>query len=157
MMRRTCAFANPLTGPSHPLDPGSSLLDSASSAPIISCFFPTRSALTAPDSNPPPLHHSSFDPLNKIPYFDTIMSRSVSPLIIAAREISVRYGEQVVLQDAALSVHEEDRIGLIGNNGSGKSTLLKILAGLMEPDLGSVERRKDLVTGYLSHDFQLDP
>jgi ATP-binding cassette subfamily F protein uup len=85
------------------------------------------------------------------------MSKAISPVIIAARELSIRFGEQVVLNDAALSVHQEDRIGLIGNNGSGKSTLLKIIAGLMEPDTGTVSRRKDLVTGYLSQDFQLDP
>ena len=85
------------------------------------------------------------------------MSKSIGPVIVAARDLSVRFGEQVVLQNAAVSIHEEDRIGLIGNNGSGKSTLLKIIAGIMEPDSGSVERRRDIVTGYLSQDFQLDP
>lgn len=85
------------------------------------------------------------------------MSKAISPIIVAARELSVRFGEQVVLLNAALNVHEDDRIGLIGNNGSGKSTLLKIMAGIMEPDSGSVERRRDIVTGYLSQDFQLDP
>lgn len=85
------------------------------------------------------------------------MSKRISPVIVAVREISVRFGEQAVLQNAALSVHQDDRIGLIGNNGSGKSTLLKIIAGIMEPDSGSLERRKDIVTGYLSQDFQLDP
>ncbi len=84
------------------------------------------------------------------------MSKSISPVIVAARELSVRFGEQVVLDNATLSIHQDDRIGLIGNNGSGKSTLLKIIAGIMEPDSGSVERRRDIVTGYLSQDFQLD-
>ncbi|MBI1805367.1 MAG: ATP-binding cassette domain-containing protein [Ignavibacteriae bacterium] len=85
------------------------------------------------------------------------MSNAISPVIVAAHELAVRFGEQIVLQNAALSLHENDRIGLIGNNGSGKSTLLKILAGIMEPDSGTVTRRRDLVTGYLSQDFQLDP
>src|ERR1041385_1200470 len=85
------------------------------------------------------------------------MPKATSPVIVAAQELSISFGEQVVLNKAALSVHEEDRIGLIGNNGSGKSTLLKIIAGIMEPDAGSVTRRRDLVTGYLSQDFQLDP
>jgi ATP-binding cassette subfamily F protein uup len=85
------------------------------------------------------------------------MSRTISPVIVAAHDISVRFGEQVVLNNAAVSIHEDDRIGLIGNNGSGKSTLLRIVAGLMEPDAGKVSRRRDLVTGYLSQDFQLDP
>jgi ABC transport system ATP-binding/permease protein len=84
------------------------------------------------------------------------MTKVVSPLLIAAREISVAFGEQIVLKSAALSIHQDDRIGLIGNNGSGKTTLLKIIAGVMQPDEGSIERRRDIVVGYLSQDFQLD-
>ena len=71
------------------------------------------------------------------------MSKAISPVIVAARELSVRYGEQIVLKNATLSVHQDDRIGLIGNNGSGKSTILKIIVGLIEPDSGTVTRRKD--------------
>jgi ATP-binding cassette subfamily F protein uup len=84
------------------------------------------------------------------------MTKVVSPLLIAARDISVRFGEQVVLKSATVSIHQSDRIGLIGNNGSGKTTLLKIIAGVMEADSGSIERRRDIVVGYLSQDFQLD-
>jgi ATP-binding cassette subfamily F protein uup len=84
------------------------------------------------------------------------MTKAVSPLLIAARDICVRFGEQVVLKSATLSIHQSDRIGLIGNNGSGKTTLLKIIAGVMLPDSGSIERRRDIVVGYLSQDFQLD-
>jgi ABC transport system ATP-binding/permease protein len=84
------------------------------------------------------------------------MTKTVKPLLIAARDLSVRFGEQVVLQNATISIHEDDRIGLIGNNGSGKTTLLKIIAGVMEPDTGSIERRRDSIVGYLSQDLQLD-
>ncbi|MBI5020972.1 MAG: ATP-binding cassette domain-containing protein [Ignavibacteriales bacterium] len=85
------------------------------------------------------------------------MSKTVNPVLIAARELSIRFGEQVVLKNAIMSIHEDDRIGLIGNNGSGKSTLLKIITGIMEPDSGTVTRRRDIIVGYLSQDFQLDP
>jgi len=85
------------------------------------------------------------------------MSKAINPVLIATRELSIRFGEQVVLNNATMSIHEDDRIGLIGNNGSGKSTLLKIVAGMMEPDSGTVTRRRDIVIGYLSQDFQLDP
>lgn len=85
------------------------------------------------------------------------MSKTISPVLIAAQDISIRFGEQVVLNNASLNIHQTDRIGLIGSNGSGKSTLLKIIAGVMEPDSGRISRRKDIVTGYLSQDFQLDP
>ncbi len=85
------------------------------------------------------------------------MSKSPAPVIATAHELSVRYGEQVVLDNASLTIHENERIGLIGNNGSGKSTLLKAIAGVLQPDSGSVSKRKDIVIGYLSQDFQLDP
>ncbi|MDI6766701.1 MAG: ABC-F family ATP-binding cassette domain-containing protein [Bacteroidota bacterium] len=85
------------------------------------------------------------------------MSKTISPVLIDARELSVRFGEQVVLKNATMSIHQTDRIGLIGNNGSGKSTLLKIITGFIKPDSGTVTRRRDTVIGYLSQDFQLDP
>ena len=85
------------------------------------------------------------------------MSKPISPVIVTAHDLSIRFGEQVVLNGATLAIHQQDRVGLIGNNGSGKSTLLKIIAGVMQPDSGSVSRRRDIVTGYLSQDFQLDP
>jgi ABC transport system ATP-binding/permease protein len=84
------------------------------------------------------------------------MSKAISPSILSARDIVVRYGPQTVLNNAALNVHQTDRIGLIGSNGSGKTTLLKIIAGILQPDLGSISRRRDIITGYLAQDFQLD-
>jgi ATP-binding cassette subfamily F protein uup len=85
------------------------------------------------------------------------MSKPIIPVIVTAHDVSIRFGEQVVLNGATLAIHQQDRVGLIGNNGSGKSTLLKIIAGVMQPDSGSVSRRRGIVTGYLSQDFQLDP
>jgi ATP-binding cassette subfamily F protein uup len=84
------------------------------------------------------------------------MSKAISPSILSAQDLVVRYGPQTVLKNATLNIHQTDRIGLIGNNGSGKSTLLKIIAGVMEPDAGSLSRRRDIVIGYLPQDFQLD-
>ncbi len=85
------------------------------------------------------------------------MATAISPVIVSAHDVFVRFGEQSVLLGASLTVHQDDRIGLIGNNGSGKSTLLKCIAGTMQPDAGTVSRKRDIVTGYLSQDFQLDP
>jgi ABC transport system ATP-binding/permease protein len=85
------------------------------------------------------------------------MSKTISPVILAAQDLAVRYGPQVVLKNTTLNVHQTDRIGLIGNNGSGKSTLLRIIAGDIQPDSGSISRRRDIITGYLPQNFQLDP
>jgi ATP-binding cassette subfamily F protein uup len=85
------------------------------------------------------------------------MSKSISPVLVAAQDITVSFGEQAVLREATLSIHQADRIGLIGNNGSGKSTLIQIITGLMEPDAGSVSRKRELLIGYLPQAFLLDP
>ncbi|MGB5895116.1 MAG: ATP-binding cassette domain-containing protein [Ignavibacteriaceae bacterium] len=84
------------------------------------------------------------------------MANNVSSVILSAMDLKVHFGEQVVLDKASLSVHESDRIGLVGRNGSGKSTFLKIISGIMQPDSGEVAERKDLVIGFLSQEFTLD-
>jgi len=84
------------------------------------------------------------------------MSDSVTPVILTATDLRLRFGEQVILDGASLSIHEGDRIGLVGRNGAGKSSFLKIIAGEMTSDSGEIAKRKDLVAGYLSQNFTLD-
>src|SRR5664280_14686 len=80
----------------------------------------------------------------------------VTPVILTAKELEVHFGEQIILDKASLSVHEDDRIGLVGRNGAGKSTFLKIISGIIPPDSGEVAKKKDLVIGFLSQEFTLD-
>ncbi len=51
-----------------------------------------------------------------------------------------RRWSRTVLHDVTLNVRQGEWVGLYGPNGAGKTTLLRILAGLMQPDTGSVER-----------------
>nr|WP_306250117.1 ATP-binding cassette domain-containing protein [Parvularcula sp. IMCC14364] len=51
-----------------------------------------------------------------------------------------------------MSVHEKDRLCLVGRNGSGKSTLMKIAAGLIEADKGDIINRPDVTVRYLEQD-----
>jgi ATP-binding cassette subfamily F protein uup len=83
------------------------------------------------------------------------MSENITPVILTAQDLELHYGPQVILNKATLSIHEGDRIGLIGRNGAGKSSFLKIIAGLMPPDYGEVAKKKDLVVGFLSQEFTL--
>lgn len=65
------------------------------------------------------------------------------------------YGTITVLDDVSFSLEKGQKVGLVGNIGTGKSTLLKILAGLIEPDAGTVTTRKGLVIGYMPQDTSL--
>jgi ABC-type nitrate/sulfonate/bicarbonate transport system ATPase subunit len=49
-----------------------------------------------------------------------------------------RFGAVVALDGLSLSVGEGEIVALVGPSGCGKSTLLELLAGLQEPDSGSV-------------------
>lgn len=84
------------------------------------------------------------------------MKNNVNPVILTAMELQVRFGEQVILDKASLSVHEGDRIGLVGRNGAGKSTFLKVISGILSADSGEVAKKKNLVIGMLSQEFTLD-
>src|SRR4051812_19243253 len=69
------------------------------------------------------------------------------PGSLVARHVSKSYAAVQVLDDISLVVSPRDRVGIVGPNGIGKSTLLRILAGLEEPDAGSVVRGGTV--GYL--------
>ncbi len=63
--------------------------------------------------------------------------------ILVAEGLRKAYGETRLLDGVDLSMHQGERIGLVGNNGSGKSTLARILAGEDQPDEGRVARRRE--------------
>jgi len=50
-----------------------------------------------------------------------------------------RHARHQALVDLSFTLHEGEALGLIGQNGAGKSTLLKIIAGVLQPDAGSIE------------------
>jgi len=68
-------------------------------------------------------------------------------------EATKRYGAQLVLDKVDLTVGPHARLGVVGPNGVGKSTLLRIVAGIEEPDSGSVVRAPAWLTaGYLAQE-----
>ena len=71
---------------------------------------------------------------------------------VELHHISKRYGEKVLIDDFDYIVLKNQRLGIIGPNGCGKSTLIKIIAGLIEPDSGSVEIGETIQLGYFAQE-----
>jgi ABC transport system ATP-binding/permease protein len=70
--------------------------------------------------------------------------------LLTIENMSKSYTERMLFDNVSLGINEGDKIGVIGINGTGKSTLLKIIAGLEEPDSGTVTKGKKVRIGYLS-------
>jgi ATP-binding cassette subfamily F protein uup len=74
---------------------------------------------------------------------------------LAAAQLA--YGDLPLLDRAALTVLEGDRIGLIGRNGSGKSSLLRVIAGLAQLDDGELKTRDGLAVALVEQEPELPP
>lgn len=70
--------------------------------------------------------------------------------LITIEHVSKSYTERMLFDDVSLGINEGDRIGIIGINGTGKSTFLKLLAGVEEPDAGTIIKGKEVRISYLS-------
>ena len=77
--------------------------------------------------------------------------------LITIEHLTKSYTERLLFDDTSFSIGDGEKVGLIGINGTGKSTLLKIVAGLEEPDDGSVIRRRNLYIRYLPQIPQFTP
>lgn len=74
-------------------------------------------------------------------------------VLLQVKNASKSYGEQVLLDDAEVTITDDAKVGFVGRNGAGKSTLLRILLGDEELDRGDVIRHPKLRLGYLrQHD-----
>jgi ATP-binding cassette subfamily F protein uup len=70
--------------------------------------------------------------------------------LLTIENMSKSFTERLLFDNVSLGINEGDKIGVMGINGTGKSTLLKIIAGLEEPDSGTVTRGKKVRIGYLA-------
>ncbi|TMJ16150.1 MAG: ABC-F family ATP-binding cassette domain-containing protein [Alphaproteobacteria bacterium] len=66
--------------------------------------------------------------------------------------ITVRLGGHTILDRASAALPPGGRIGLIGRNGAGKSTLMRVVAGLLDPDDGSLDMPRSAKIGYIAQE-----
>lgn len=70
--------------------------------------------------------------------------------ILTIDHLTKSYTERLLFDDTSFSMSDEEKVGLIGINGTGKSTLLRIVAGVEEPDEGTVVRSRNLNIRFLT-------
>lgn len=72
--------------------------------------------------------------------------------MIAASNISMRFGQTTLFENVSVKFRPGNRYGLIGANGAGKSTFMKILTGQQDASSGEVAIDKGCRLGYLKQD-----
>ena len=71
--------------------------------------------------------------------------------MLTIEELSVGYGDVVVLRDVSLHVEEGEVVALIGANGAGKTTTLKTVSGLLRRRSGNILFQGRPIHGWPSH------
>ena len=72
--------------------------------------------------------------------------------MIQLSELTKAFGDRVLLDRVTWQISDRERVGLCGPNGAGKTTLLRMMAGLDEPDSGTIIKPATLTVGYLPQD-----
>jgi ATP-binding cassette subfamily F protein 3 len=74
-------------------------------------------------------------------------------VLLQVRGAQKRFGDQLLLDQAEVSIIDDVKVGFVGRNGAGKSTLLRIFLGEEELEKGDVIVHPSLRVGYLrQHD-----
>lgn len=74
---------------------------------------------------------------------------------LVARGVAGGYGHRTLFDDLDLTVAPGDVVGVVGANGAGKSTLLRLLAGIDEPQAGSITLApSDAFVGWLPQEHE---
>ena len=77
-------------------------------------------------------------------------------IALSCSGISKTYGIDTIIEDISFTINAGDKVGLIGVNGAGKTTLMKILSGIESKDAGDLFIAKDMSTGYLEQNTQIN-
>jgi len=77
-----------------------------------------------------------------------LTSRVVCEFYNVSKSFNEDGREKIILQNFHLRIQKGDKIGILGKNGSGKTSFLRMLIGEVEPDGGSIKRKKELEFSY---------
>ena len=75
--------------------------------------------------------------------------------LVTLSNLRFGHGLRLLLDGVSGSIHESERVGLVGRNGCGKSTLFKLIARIIQPDEGEVQIARTVRVGYLEQEPNL--
>ena len=74
--------------------------------------------------------------------------------MIILRDIGLRRGSKLLLQDANVTIQPGQRLAMIGANGSGKSSLFSLMLGELVADTGDIEGMSRLRIAHMAQEVQ---
>ncbi len=77
--------------------------------------------------------------------------------IINIDHLVINHAGREIFRDLSWAISDRERTGLVGPNGAGKSSLMKALAGIYQPDGGTINFIKGIRVGYLPQEVELTP
>ncbi|HNK17810.1 MAG TPA: ATP-binding cassette domain-containing protein [Piscinibacter sp.] len=73
---------------------------------------------------------------------------SSGKIVAELKNVTMRFGDKLIVNDFSATILRGDKVGLIGPNGAGKTTLLKLILGELQPCSGTVRRGTRLEVAY---------
>tara|TARA_B100000614_G_C14451427_1_gene454467 strand:- start:160 stop:447 length:288 start_codon:yes stop_codon:yes gene_type:complete len=68
--------------------------------------------------------------------------------IIEFKNVSLSYGNRLILDNISFKINEGQIFGMLGPNGVGKSTIFNLITGLIKPEHGKIFINKQDATNY---------
>ena len=68
--------------------------------------------------------------------------------VLSLERLSLRYGQEIILDNLSLQLNNGQILGLLGPNGAGKTTIFNLITGLVSPDFGSIKIKSEDITKY---------
>ena len=84
---------------------------------------------------------SAYQATHFTPYLQPVEQVSKASPIIQLQNIQFGYGTKPLISIDNLTIHQGERIALVGHNGSGKTTFAKLLTGVVQPQSGQIIRQ----------------
>ena len=77
-----------------------------------------------------------------------IKSYKIPNSIISFENVSLSYGNRLILDNISFKINEGEIFGMLGPNGVGKSTIFNLITGLIKPDSGKIKINNTNVVNF---------